>query len=149
MKKKNNNQNTESMRLTLKGSSYPTSPVPHPKSTKVSSFIFSFIFITWRIIILEYCSGFFQTLTCISHGFTCIPYPEPPPTSRSTRSLWVSPVYWAWALVSGIQRGLAISFTIDNIHVSMLFSQNTPPLPSPTEFINLFCTSVSLFLFCI
>ena len=36
-----------------------------------------------------------------------------------------------------------------NIHVSMLFSQNTPPSPSPTEPKSLFCTSVSLFLFCI
>ena len=31
----------------------------------------------------------------------------------------------------------------------MLFSQNIPPLPSPTESKILFCTSVSLFLFCI
>ena len=30
---------------------------------------------------------------------------------------------------------------------SMLFSQNIPPSPSPTESKSLFCTSVSLFLF--
>ena len=40
-------------------------------------------------------------------------------------------------------------FTLDNIHVSMLFSQNIPPSPSLTESKHLFCTSVSLFLFCI
>ena len=33
-----------------------------------------------------------------------------------------------------------------NIHVSMLFSQNTPPSPSPTESKSLFCTSASLFV---
>ena len=40
-------------------------------------------------------------------------------------------------------------FTLDSILVSMLFSQNVPPSPSPTESKSLFCTSVPLFLFCI
>ena len=35
---------------------------------------FSFIFISWRLITLQYCSGFCHTLTWISHGFTCIPH---------------------------------------------------------------------------
>ena len=39
---------------------------------------FSFIFISWRLITLQYCSGFCHTLTWISHGFTCIPHPGPP-----------------------------------------------------------------------
>ena len=39
---------------------------------------FSFIFISWRLITLQYCSGFCHTLTWISHGFTCIPHPNPP-----------------------------------------------------------------------
>ena len=73
--------------------------------------------------------------------------PIPPPTSLSTWSLWVFPVHQAQTLVSCIQPGLVICFTIDNIHVSMLFSRNIPPLPSPTESKSLFCTSVSLFLF--
>ena len=38
---------------------------------------FSFIFISWRLITLQYCSGFSHTLTWISHGFTCIPHPDP------------------------------------------------------------------------
>ena len=42
-----------------------------------SSF-FIFIFISWRLIILQYCSGFYHTLTWISRGFTCIPHPDPP-----------------------------------------------------------------------
>ena len=41
-------------------------------------FIFLFIFISWRLITLQYCSGFCHTLTWISHGFTCIPHPDPP-----------------------------------------------------------------------
>ena len=37
------------------------------------SFIFfPFIFICWRLIPLQYCSGFCHTLTWISHGFTCV-----------------------------------------------------------------------------
>ena len=57
----------------------------------------------------------------------------PAPTSLSTRSLWVFPVHHVRALVSCIQPGLVICFTLDNIHVSMLFSRNIPPSPSPTE----------------
>ena len=75
--------------------------------------------------------------------------PIPLPTSLPTPSSWVFPVHQPRALVSCIQPGLVICFTLDNIHVSMLFFQNIPPLPSPTESKSLFCTSVSLFLFCI
>ena len=38
---------------------------------------------------------------------------------------------------------------MDNMHLSMPFSQIIPPLPSPTESKRLFYTSVSLFLSCI
>ena len=108
---------------------------------------FYFIFISWRLINLQYCSGFCHTLTWISHGFTCVPHPDPP--SVPIPSLCVFPVHQPWALVSCIQPELAICFTLDNIHVSMLFSQIIPPLPSPTESKILFYTSVSLFLSCI
>ena len=108
---------------------------------------FSFIYISWRLITLQYCSGFCHTLIWISHGFTCVPHPElPPPTSHSIPTLWVFPVHQPWALVSCIQPGLVICFTFDNVRVSVLFSQIIPPLPSPTESKSLFCTSVSLFL---
>ena len=42
-------------------------------------FFFPFIFISWRLITLQYRSGFCHTLTWISHGFTCVPHPDPPP----------------------------------------------------------------------
>ena len=51
--------------------------------------------------------------------------------------------------VSCIKTGLAIYFMYDNIHVSMLFSQIIPSLPSLTESKSLFFTSVSLLLSCI
>ena len=41
-------------------------------------YFFPFIIISWRLITLQYCSGFCHTLTWISHGFTCIPHPDPP-----------------------------------------------------------------------
>ena len=37
-----------------------------------------FIYFNWRLITLQYCSGFCHTMTWISHGCTCVPYPEPP-----------------------------------------------------------------------
>ena len=37
---------------------------------------FNFYF-NWRLITLQYCSGFCHTLTWISHGWTCVPHPEP------------------------------------------------------------------------
>ena len=42
------------------------------------SIFFSFIFIIWKLITLQYCSGFCHTLTWISHGFTRVPHPDPP-----------------------------------------------------------------------
>ena len=38
---------------------------------------FFFIFISWRLITLQYCSGFCHTLIWISHGFACVPHPIP------------------------------------------------------------------------
>ena len=36
-------------------------------------FFFPIIFISWKLITLQYDSGFCHTLTWISHGFTCVP----------------------------------------------------------------------------
>ena len=96
-------------------------------------FFFPFIFISWRLITLQYCSGFCHTLTWISHGFTCIPHPDPPSHLPLDPIPLALPSAQVWALVSCIQPGLVICFTLDNIHVSMLLSWNIPPSPSPTE----------------
>ena len=37
-----------------------------------------YFFFNWRLITLQYCGGFCHTLTWVSHGWTCVPHPEPP-----------------------------------------------------------------------
>ena len=68
--------------------------------------------------------------------------PPPSPSHLSGSSQCSSPEHPA----SFIEPGLAIYFTYDNMHVSMLFFQIIPPLPSPTESKSLFFTSVSFLL---
>ena len=48
------------------------------KLSKKKRSFFPFIFISWRLITLQYCSVFCHTFTGISHGFACVPHPEPP-----------------------------------------------------------------------
>ena len=45
---------------------------------EASLFLPSSFFFNWRLITLQYCRGFCHTLTWISHGWTCVPHPEPP-----------------------------------------------------------------------
>ena len=75
-----------------------------------------------------------------SPSWSSLPPPSPSHPSRSSQC--TSPEH----PVSWIESGVAIYFTYDNIHISMLFSQIIPPSPSPTESKNLFFTSVSLLL---
>ena len=77
-------------------------------------------------------------------GLHVFPIRNPLPTALPIPSLGVIPVQPELP-VSCIKPGLAISFTYDNTHISMLFSQILPPSPSPTESKSLFFTSVSLF----
>ena len=82
----------------------------------------------------------------LSRGCTCppswIPIPPPSPSHPSGPTQRTSPEH----PISCIKPGLAICFTYNNTHVSMLFSQIIPPLPSPTESKRLHYTSVSLLL---
>ena len=55
---------------------------------RVPLFIYLFL-ISWRLITLQYCSGFCHTLTRISLGYTCIPHPDPPTHLESTfKIIW-------------------------------------------------------------
>ena len=45
---------------------------------QADSFFILINYFNWRLITLQYCSGFCHTLTWISHGCTCVPHPEPP-----------------------------------------------------------------------
>ena len=67
---------------------------------------FPFIFISWRLITLQYFSGFCHTLTLISHGFTCVPHPNPPlpppsPSHPSVSSQCTSPEHLSHASILG------------------------------------------------
>ena len=95
-------------------------------------FFIIIILFNWRIIKILW-----WLLPCIDMNqprvYMC-PHPEPPlpppsPSHPSGLSQYTGFEY----PVSCIELGLIIYFTYGNIHVSMLFSQNIPPSPSPTE----------------
>jgi len=80
-----------------------------------------------------------QVYLC-SLSWTLLPPPSPYPPSGSSQC--TSPKH----PVSCIEPGLETHFIHDSIHVSMPFSQISPPSPSPTESIRLIYISVSLLL---
>ena len=78
--------------LSLQTDSLPTEPLWKLICARGASFFLNkFIYFNWRLITLQYCNGFCHTLIWISHGFTCIPHPEP---SLPIPSLWVIPVHF-------------------------------------------------------
>ena len=107
---------------------------------------YKFIYFNWRLITLQYCIGFAihqHESTMGVHMFPILnPAPPPSPYYPSGSSQCTSPEHPD----SCIEPELLFHFTYDIIHVSMPFSQIIPPLPSPTESIRLFYTSVSLLL---
>ena len=102
-----------------------------------SFFYFYFIFKLYNISFAKYRN---ESAT----GIPVFPILNPPPSSLPIPSLWVIPVHQPQ--VSCIEPGVETRFIHDIIHVSMPFSQISPPSPSPTESIRLFYTSVSLLL---
>ena len=110
-------------------------------------FIFGkFIYFNWRLITLQYWSGFCHISHESTMGVRVSPILNPSPTSLPIPSLRVVPVHQPWAPCLMHQTWLVIYFTYGNIHVSMLISQIIPPSSSPTESKSLFFTSVSLLL---
>ena len=112
-------------------------------------YFFKFIYFNWRLTTLQYCSGFAIHWHESAMGVHVFPILNSPPTSLPTPSLRSSQCTSPECPVSCIKPGLIhymICFTYDNIHVSVLFSQIIPPLPSLTESKRLFYTFVSLLL---
>ena len=73
-------------------------------------------------------------------------FPIPRPPSHLPPHLIPLGLSSAPALSTCLMHPTWAGFTLDSIIVSMLFSQNIPPSPSPTESNRLFNTSVSLLL---
>ena len=108
---------------------------------------FLFIYFNWRIITLQYCKvctvlPYIDMNQPWVHMYPPILKPPLSPPYHSVLSQNSSFEYPA----SCIELVLAIYFTYGNMHVSMPFSQITPPSPFPTESKSLFFTSVSLLL---
>ena len=93
----------------------------------------------WNMYIIKCEMNLPQVYMC-SPSWTLLPPPSP--YHPSGLSQCTSPKH----PVSCIKPGLATRFIHDILHVSMLFSQISPPSPSPTESIRLIYTSVSLLL---
>ena len=104
-------------------------------------FKFYFIFKLYNIVLVlpNIKMNLPQVYMC-SPSWTLLPPPSPYPPSGSSQC--TSPKH----PVLCIEPGLATRLIHDIIHVSMLFSQISPPSPSPTESIRLIYTSVSLLL---
>ena len=93
-------------------------------------FIFFYLFIfNWRIIALQYCIGFYQTSTWISHRFTHVPShlkSLPPPPFHPSRLL-SSP---GLSSLSHTANSCWRSILHTAVYVSMLLSPYPLPFPS-------------------
>ena len=104
------------------------------------------IYFNWRLVTLQYGSGFAIHWHELPQMYLCSPYlttlPPTSPSHPSGSSQCTIPKH----PVSFIKPGMVIHFTYDNTQVSMPFSKILPPLPSFTESKRLFYASVSLLL---
>ena len=94
---------------------------PSPPSSPCFFFFYYFLFFIFYIVV-DFVIHWNET----AMGLHVFPIPIPPPTSLFTRSLQVFPVHQFQALVSCIQPGLVICFTLHNIHFdAVLLKQPT------------------------
>ena len=120
---------------------------PLPILPIVFLFVLFCFYFNWRLITLQYCGGFCHTFTWISHGCTCVPHPEPSfhlPPHPIPQGHPSAPILSTLSHASNLD-WRSISHIII-LHISVLFFQIIPPLPSPTKSKSLFFTSVSLLL---
>ena len=113
------------------------------------SFFKKIIYLNWRIIALHIVMLFVihrhesSLGACVPPSWPALPAPSAPHRSLLSQSTgFECPASWT-------ELALVNYFPYGNIHVSMLISQNIPPLPSPTESKSQLFTSVSLLLPCI
>ena len=104
--------------------------------------LFSLFLFFYFTILYWFC----HTLTCIHHGCTHVPHPEPPSHLPPIPSLWVIPVHQPQASCILHQTWTGDSFLIWYYTCFNAILPNHPSSPSPTESKRLFYTSVSLLL---
>ena len=108
--------------------------------------IFLMYYFNWRLISLQYCSGFCHLLAWISHGFTCVSHPElpshlpPHPISLGRPS---APAFSTLSHASNLDWPSVSRMIIYIIHFYSLRSSHPGHLPqSPKD------CSIHLCLFC-
>ena len=131
------------------------------RKMKVFSFFFFpiYFFISWRLITLQYCSGFCHTLTWISHGFTCVPHPDLPshlplhpiplglPGAPGPSTCLMHPT-WAGDL---LDEGIFMKYikNINYLDINKDLSKSFKVFPNPIclyKFLNLSCIGIWGFL---
>ena len=117
--------------LVLSSESTEFSPLDHrefPRNLSHIKYVFLFFLIifNWRIIVVQYCVGFYQTSTCIScrstHAACHLNIPPPSHPSQPSLSPNLSSLNH-----TGNSHWLSISHTV--MYISMLLSTYIPPFP--------------------
>ena len=124
---------TMSTSHSLLSSSVPFFSIPYICINITSSLlIIKYLVFNWRIIALQYCFGFCQTSTWISHRYTYVPSLLNLPPYPTPLGCYRAPVWVPWVIQ---QIPLAICFTcICNVYVLCYSLHTCHPLlpPHPT-----------------
>ena len=94
-------------------------------STQTTQIFFPFIFISWRLITLQYCSGFCHALTWISHEFTCVPHPDPPSHLPNNTNLFILQFWRKW-VIWGLNQGVGRLVSLCSLQGSGQESSSSP-----------------------
>ena len=110
--------------------------------SSIDNFFFSFLFLIILIGEKLLCVIVIFFLAIHQHELATVTPVNSPPTCLPTLSIWVVPEHLLWCPASCIELALVICFTYGNVHVSVVFSQIIPPLPSLIMSKCLFFTSM-------